>query len=137
MRDSSVAACAISAMSIVSWTEAAASMAQPVERVDITSEWSPKIDSAWQARERADTWKTVEVSSPAILYMFGIISSRPCDAVKVVVSAPVWRAPCTAPLAPPSLWSSTTIGTVPQMFFLPSDDHWSAHSPMLEEGVIG
>jgi hypothetical protein len=37
---------------------------------------------------------------PAILYMLGIISSRPCDAVKVVVSDPAWRAPCTAPAAP-------------------------------------
>ena len=34
---------------------------------------------------RAATWKTVLVSSPAILYMFGIISSKPCEAVKVVV----------------------------------------------------
>ena len=28
-------------------------------------------------------------------------------------------------------------GTVPQMFVLPSDDHWSANSPMVEEGVMG
>ena len=86
---------------------------------------------------RAETWKTVEVSSPAILNMLGIMSSRPWEAVKVVVSAPVWSAPWTAPQAPPSLCISTTVGTVPQMFVLPSADHWSAHSPMLEEGVIG
>jgi hypothetical protein len=43
----------------------------------MTSWWSPKIDSPWVASERAATWKTVEVSSPAILYMLGIISSRP------------------------------------------------------------
>ena len=36
--------------------------------------------------ERAATWKTVGVSSPAILNMLGIIRSRPWDAVKVVVS---------------------------------------------------
>src|SRR5262249_46238197 len=39
-------------------------------------------------RPRGDV-ETVDVSSPAILYMLGIISSRPWDAVKVVVSEPV------------------------------------------------
>ena len=28
-------------------------------------------------RLRAETWKTVDVNSPAILYMFGIINRRP------------------------------------------------------------
>ena len=65
------------------------------------------------------------VSSPAILYMLGIISSRPCDAVKVVVSAPACSAPWTAPAAPPSDCISTTSGTVPQMFCRPSADHSS------------
>jgi hypothetical protein len=37
---------------------------------------------------RAATWMTVGVSSPAILNMFGIMRSRPCDAVNVVASAP-------------------------------------------------
>jgi len=82
-------------------------------------------------------WKTVGVSSPAILNILGTLSNRPCDAVKVVVSAPVWSAPCTAPAAPPSLCISTTEGTVPQMFLTPSDAHWSHHSPMFEEGVMG
>src|SRR5438067_2488835 len=36
----------MSAKSIVSWTELAKSMAHPQERVAITSEWSPKIESA-------------------------------------------------------------------------------------------
>ena len=40
--------------------------------------------SACVASVRAATWMTVGVSSPAILYMFGIISSRPCEAVNVV-----------------------------------------------------
>jgi hypothetical protein len=35
------------------------------------------MESAWVARDRAATWKTAHVSSPAILYMFGIISIRP------------------------------------------------------------
>ena len=30
---------------------------------------------------RADTWNTQGRNSPAILYMFGIISNRPCEAV--------------------------------------------------------
>ena len=40
-------------------------------------EWSPKIDNPWAAKERAATWTTAAVSSPAILYMFGTISKRP------------------------------------------------------------
>ena len=47
--------------------------------------------------------------------MLGIISSRPCDAVKVVASEPACKAPCSAPAAPPSLCISITVGTVPQM----------------------
>ena len=45
----------------------------------MTSLWSPKIDSACVAIVRAATWMTAGVSSPAILNMLGIISSRPCD----------------------------------------------------------
>ncbi len=101
------------------------------------SEWSPKIDSAWVAMVRADTWKTADVSSPAILYMLGIMSSRPWEAVKVVVSAPAWSEPWTAADAPPSDCISMTSGTTPQMLVLPRADHSSANSPMLDEGVIG
>jgi len=42
----SVDRCATSAMSIASCTEFEASMANPVWRQAMTSEWSPKIDSA-------------------------------------------------------------------------------------------
>jgi hypothetical protein len=66
-RDASVAAWAISARSCASWTEPDDSSAQPVCRVAITSEWSPKIESPWAAIARAATWKTVAVNSPAIL----------------------------------------------------------------------
>ena len=52
-------------------------MPTPVDRAAITSLWSPKIESACAASERATTWKTAGVSSPAILYMLGIISSSP------------------------------------------------------------
>jgi hypothetical protein len=67
----------------------------------------------------------------------GIISSRPCDAVNVVVSAPLCSAPCSAPAAPPSLCISTTVGTPPQTVRLPSLAHWSASSAIGEDGVIG
>jgi hypothetical protein len=73
----SVAACATSARSWASCTDADASSAKPVCRTAITSEWSPKIESPWAASERAATCSTAAVSSPAILYMFGIIRSRP------------------------------------------------------------
>jgi hypothetical protein len=88
------------------------------------------MDSAWAASERAATCSTVGVSSPAILYMFGIMRSRPREAVNVVASAPACRAPA-------SLCISTTDGTVPQMLGRPSVAHWSAHSPIGEEGVMG
>jgi hypothetical protein len=67
----------------------------------------------------------------------GIISSRPWDAVKVVVSAPACSAPWTAPATPASDCICTTRGTTPQMFCCPWADHSSASSAMAEEGVIG
>src|SRR6266571_2697697 len=127
----------MSAKSMASWTELEQSIANPVVLQDITSEWSPKIESAWVATVRAETWNAVGVSSPAILFMLGIINSRPCEAVNVVARAPVCNAPCTAPAAPPSLCISTTCGTVPQALGTFSDDHWSDHSPIGDEGVIG
>ncbi|MNT82968.1 hypothetical protein D3C72_2227740 [compost metagenome] len=103
----------------------------------MTSEWSPKIESVEVASARAVTWKTVGVSSPAILYMLGIIKSRPWLAVKVVVMAPVCRAPCTAPAAPPSDCISATRGTVPKRFFSPCEAFSSQISPIVEDGVMG
>jgi len=49
--------------------------------------------SAWQAIDLAETWNAVGVSSPAILYIVGIISSSPWLAVNVVHSEPLWSAP--------------------------------------------
>ena len=109
----------------------------PVWRTAITSEWSPKMESACVATVRADTCIANEVSSPAILYMLGIISRRPCEAVKVVVSAPACSAPWTAPAAPPSDCISTTSGTMPHRFLRPCADHSSLSSPIDELGVIG
>ena len=103
----------------------------------MTSEWSPKIDSAWVATVRAATCMTKGVSSPAILNMLGIISSRPCDEVKVVARDPACSAPCTAPAAPASDCISMTCGTFPQILRAPALDHSSASSPIDEDGVIG
>ena len=69
--------CAISAMSVASCTELEASIANPVWRQAMTSEWSPKMFNAWYASARAETWNTQGISSPEILYMLGIISKRP------------------------------------------------------------
>ncbi len=116
IRVCNVAAWAISARSCASWTVEEQSIANPVIRAAITSDWSPKIDSACVASVRAATCITNGVSSPAILNMFGSISRRPCDAVNVVASAPACRAPCSAPAAPPSLCISMTSGTAPHRF---------------------
>ena len=137
MRDSRVAACATAARSAASWTLDAASSAQPVGRAAMTSAWSPKIDSAWVATDRAATWITDGVSSPAILYMFGSISSRPWEAVKVVPSAPRVTAPCRVPAAPASLCSAITSGTVPHRLVRPRADQSSQCSAIGEAGVIG
>ena len=136
-RDRSVAAWATSAKSCASWTDPAASIAQPVVRACITSLWSPKIDSAWVAMVRAATWMTAGVSSPAILNMLGTIRSRPCDAVNVVARAPFWSAPWRAPAAPASDCISTTSGTLPHRLGRPAADQSSQCSAIGEAGVIG
>ena len=137
IRARSVAACATAAMSCDSCTEAELSRQTPVWRMAMTSWWSPKIDRPCVASERAATWNTVDVSSPAIRYRLGIISSRPCDAVKVVDSAPPCSAPCMAPAAPPSDCISMTVGIWPQMLGRRWAAHSSASSAMVELGVIG
>jgi hypothetical protein len=78
---------------MASWTELEQSIANPVVLPNMTSEWSPKIERACVATVRALTWNAVGVSSTAILFMLGIIRSRPCDAVKVVDRVPVCSAP--------------------------------------------
>jgi len=136
-RECSVAAWETRAKSCASWTDEEQSIAQPVIRALITSEWSPKIDRACVASVRAATWITHGVSSPAILYMLGSIRSRPWEDVKVVPSAPFSRAPCRAPAAPASDCISTTSGTEPQRLRTPAALQASACSPMVEAGVIG
>ena len=69
--------------------------------------------------------------------MLGIISSRPCEAVKVVVSAPAAREPCTAPAAPPSDCISAMRTFWPKRLSRPCAAHSSATSAMGEEGVMG
>ena len=136
-RARSVAAWATSAKSCASWTEPAASIAQPVVRACITSLWSPKIDRACVATVRAATWMTAGVSSPQILNMLGTMSRSPWEAVKVVLRAPFWSAPCSAPAAPASDCISTTSGTLPHRFGRPAADQSSQCSAIGEAGVIG
>ena len=57
--------------------------------------------------------------------------------MNVVASAPACSAPWTAPAAPPSDCISITLGTWPQMFVRPFDDHSSASSPIVDDGVMG
>ncbi len=103
----------------------------------MTSWWSPKIDNDCAASARAETWNTPGSSSPEILYILGIINSKPCDAVNVEVSAPLCNEPCTAPAAPASDCISTTFTVSPKMFLRPWAAHSSTSSAMVEEGVMG
>ncbi len=89
------------------------------------------------ATVRAATWMTAGVNSPAILNMFGIIRSRPCEAVNVVPSAPFWSAPWSAPAAPASDCISMTSGTAPHRFGRPAADQSSQCSAIPDAGVIG
>ena len=113
------------------------SIAKPVWRQAMTSLWSPKIESAWVASARAETWSTNGRSSPAILYMFGMYRSRPCEQVNELESEPAWSEPWTAPAAPASDCISITSGTWPQMLVFCLAAHSSQNSPMGEEGVMG
>ena len=70
-------------------------------------------------------------------YMAGIISIRPWEEVKVVVSAPAWAAPWQVPAAPASdcIWITSTVD--PNRFFRPLADHSSTFSAMGDDGVMG
>ena len=136
-RDLSVTMCATPARSITSCTDEVASMANPVWRVAMTSWWSPKIDSDCAASARAETWNTPGSNSPEILYILGIISSKPCDAVNVDVRAPLCNEPCTAPAAPASDCISTTFTVSPKIFLRPCAAHSSTSSAMVDDGVMG
>ena len=89
------------------------------------------------ATVRADTSNTHGNCSPAILYILGIISKRPWEAVNVVVKAPAAKEPWTVPAAPASDCISETLTVFPKMFFLPAADHWSTTSAIGLDGVIG
>jgi hypothetical protein len=80
---------------------------------------------------------TAGESSPAILNMFGSMSSNPCEAVNVVASAPRIAAPWSVPAAPASDCISITSGTVPHRFGRPALDQASDDSAIAEAGVIG
>ena len=69
--------------------------------------------------------------------MLGIISSSPCEAVKVDVYDPAVTEPWTAPAAPPSDCISTIFTFSPNIFFLSWETHSSILSAIGEDGVIG
>ena len=54
----------------------------------------------------------------------------------MVVRAPAFREPCTAPAAPDSACISCTLTVLPKMFFCPLPDHWSTKSAIGLDGVI-
>ena len=80
---------------------------------------------------------TAGSSSPAILYILGIMSRRPCEAVKVVVRAPAASEPWTVPATPPSLCISITRTGSPNRLLRPAAAHSSVSSAMTLEGVMG
>ena len=59
-----------------------------VLRQPMTSEWSPKMDMVWVPTVRAAMCRTTGFNSPDRRCMTGIISIRPCDAVKDEQSCP-------------------------------------------------
>ena len=75
-------------------------------------------------------------SSPAILYMLGIISSRPWDAVNVVVTR--WQPGSRARCRPRPLGLHlNNFHLLPKMFFWCRRDHWSTWSAMGLDGGDG
>jgi len=132
-----VARCATRPRSWQSCTLWLESMPQPVARTAITSWWSPKMERALPATARAATWITQGRSSPAILYMFGIMSRRPCEEVNVVARPPAAAEPCRAPAAPASDWSCCTFSRPPNAVLTPLTDHTSQISAIGDEGVMG
>ena len=136
-RASSVAACAISAKSMTSCTELEASMRESGgprgHHVAVIAENGERLAGQ---RPRGD----VENGRGQLARDLVHVRDHEQQALRRRErggKAPVCSAPWTAPAAPPSLCISITVGTVPQMFGFCSADHWSAHSPMLDEGVIG
>ena len=89
------------------------------------------------AKALAATWKTAGNLSPTILYILGIISNNPCDAVYVVPNAPLWSIPWSAPAAPASDCISITFTFSPNIFFFPCATHSSICSAIGDDGVIG
>ena len=131
------ARCATPAKSMTSCTLPVDSMAKPVLRQLMTSEWSPNMDMAWVPTVRDATCSTPGSRSPAMRCRTGIISISPCDEVKLVASAPVCSAPCTAAAAPASDCISMSCTVWPNRFFLPLADHTSVLPAIGEDGVMG
>jgi hypothetical protein len=135
-RASSVAACALTARSCASCTDAEPSIANPVDRIAITSLWSPKMDRAWVARARRDVKDDGRQFARDLEHVRNH-QQEAWLAVNVEARAPAWSSPWTAPAAPSPLCISTTAGIAPQRLGRAAAAQASAFSAMLDEGVIG
>ena len=131
------ARCATGARSITSCAFALESIANPVWRQFITSEWSPKMESACVPTVRDATCRTPGRRSPEMRCMTGIMSMSPCDEVKDVESAPASSEPWIAPIAPASDCISTSVTVWPNTFLRPFAAHSSVFPAIGEDGVIG
>ena len=128
---------ATAAKSAHSCTLALQSIAKPVLRQPITSEWSPNMDMVCVPTVRAAMWSTTGFNWPDKRCNTGIMSIKPCDAVKVEQRLPASEAPWTAPIAPASDCISTSLTGCPKRFFRPCADQASTCSAMGDDGVIG
>ena len=98
-------------------------------------------DGCFIAVFKVDAFRSLETFRREVTEFAEYLKSTPpaegFDEVKVVDRQPDWSVPWQTALAPPSLCISTTVGTLPQRLACPREDHSSANSPMLDEGVMG
>ena len=108
-------------------------MAKPVGRAAITSEWSPKMESA--GGDGAGGYVEHRRSQlPGDLVHVGEHQEQTLRCGEGGGQRPGLQLEWTAPAAPASLCISTTSGTTPQRFGLPACDQASANSPMGDAG---
>ena len=107
-------------------------------RIAITSEWSPKIDSAWVAIERAATWKTVAGQLAGDLEHVGQHQQQALGRREGRRQrAGLQRAMHRAGGAALALHLLHDRGRRPRCCECPSEAHSSASSAIVEDGVIG
>ena len=137
MRASSVAACAISAKSMTSCTEFEASMANPVgaggHHVAVIAENRKRVRGQGARGDVKDrrgqlAGDLVHVGD----HQQQALRRRERRRQRPGLQGAVHGAGGAA-----FALHFDTMGTVPQILAFPSADHWSAHSPILDDGVMG